>query len=514
MLKVIIADDERIIRESISELIDWKNLGLELIGLCKNGIEAYDMILDESPDIVLTDIKMPGLNGIELIERITHTDPYIQFILLSGYGEFEYARSAMKYGVQHYLLKPCSVEQITGALKAASQECYHKRATRLMERQYTEAQNTLHQNVMINVLNELATTIENDHKKIYYPYRRYFDFEDTPYELSFLNGLNEADLADCFANILEYHQIHAPNIPLYGIYVPGMLVVFCQGYSVERESIDALMDVLSYQDQKTVFIRDALQFPNLHTLLDCVWERVSPYGTITYYLNGLRPIALCNYRGMLRSTKSICFDICSLQKSSPDVRQLTQQEKISDLKRNLNGVVNPDFLLQLCSLVLITFSNASLFCTPVEATESMMEMQNYKTTEEIRKYFLPMLDRMFQNTGDVLGKNELILHIQQCVIENLSNPDLTLKWIAEKCLYMNVDYVSRKFVKETGRKFSGYLTEMRIQRAKELLANNSFETIQSIAELVGSGNNPQYFSQIFKKNTGMTPTAYAKMMRG
>lgn len=69
MLKLIIADDERIIRESISKMIDWSSLGIELIGLCSDGIEAYNMILDECPDIVLTDIRMPGLSGLELIEK-------------------------------------------------------------------------------------------------------------------------------------------------------------------------------------------------------------------------------------------------------------------------------------------------------------------------------------------------------------------------------------------------------------------------------------------------------------
>lgn len=112
MLKLLIADDERIIRETIFNIIDWKKHDIEVIGLCKNGIEAYDMILDESPDIVLTDIRMPGMGGLELIRKIRQTDLQIQFIILSGYGEFEYAKEAMSYGIRHYLLKPCNETQI------------------------------------------------------------------------------------------------------------------------------------------------------------------------------------------------------------------------------------------------------------------------------------------------------------------------------------------------------------------------------------------------------------------
>ena len=82
MFKLLIADDERLIREALSTTIDWKMYDIELIGICRNGIEAYDMILDESPDIVLTDIRMPGMSGLDLIRRTSEAGISIQFIIL------------------------------------------------------------------------------------------------------------------------------------------------------------------------------------------------------------------------------------------------------------------------------------------------------------------------------------------------------------------------------------------------------------------------------------------------
>lgn len=90
--------------------------------------------------------------------------------------------------------------------------------------------------------------------------------------------------------------------------------------------------------------------------------------------------------------------------------------------------------------------------------------------------------------------------------QHLEDSNTTLKEIAENQLYMNVDYVSKRFLKETGRKFSDYLAEVRIRRAKQYLAEGY--KIQEVAEKVGCGNNPHYFSQLFKKKTGMTPSAY------
>jgi len=148
LLKLIIADDERIIRETISHLIDWNSLGIELIGSCSDGIEAYNMILDESPDIVMTDIRMPGLSGLELVERISQTCLNTQFILLSGFGEFEYAKTAMKYKVHHYLLKPCNEEQIIESMKEVIQKYYHRRASQELHDKQRNLTAHLHRSIL------------------------------------------------------------------------------------------------------------------------------------------------------------------------------------------------------------------------------------------------------------------------------------------------------------------------------------------------------------------------------
>ncbi|WP_320945686.1 response regulator, partial [Enterocloster bolteae] len=124
MLKLVIADDEKIIRETIRNFIDWQSIGIEVVGVCSNGVEAYETILDYYPDIVLTDIKMPGFSGLELVKKIKEIDNNIQFIILSGYDSFEYAKEAMQFGIHHYLLKPCNEHQIIDAINAVKEDCY------------------------------------------------------------------------------------------------------------------------------------------------------------------------------------------------------------------------------------------------------------------------------------------------------------------------------------------------------------------------------------------------------
>ena len=116
MHKLLIADDEKLIREAIVELIDWEALDIQITASCKNGMETLDAIMDTAPDIVMTDIRMPGLDGLDLIEKLQSLDSHIQFIILTGYPEFDYARRAIKYGVREYLLKPISEEAIIEAV--------------------------------------------------------------------------------------------------------------------------------------------------------------------------------------------------------------------------------------------------------------------------------------------------------------------------------------------------------------------------------------------------------------
>ncbi len=123
MLRMIIVDDERAIREALSVVLDWNALGIELVGLYKNGAEAFDAILDEYPDIVMTDIKMPALNGLELLARARSAGIDAVFVILSGYAEFEFAKEAMRFGVRHYLLKPIGEEQLRTVIEEVRNEC-------------------------------------------------------------------------------------------------------------------------------------------------------------------------------------------------------------------------------------------------------------------------------------------------------------------------------------------------------------------------------------------------------
>ena len=126
MLKVVIADDEARILSLIRLLPDWDALGMEVAGTAGNGLEALALIERERPDILITDIRMPGCQGLELIERARRAVPDIEIIIISGYAHFEYAQTAIKLGVGDYLLKPIKKDELTSTLAKLAQRCHAK----------------------------------------------------------------------------------------------------------------------------------------------------------------------------------------------------------------------------------------------------------------------------------------------------------------------------------------------------------------------------------------------------
>lgn len=506
MLKLLIADDERMIRESISALIDWNSLGIELIGICSDGIEAYNMILDETPDIVLTDIRMPGISGLELVERISQTDMDTQFIILSGFGEFEYAKQAMKYRVHHYLLKPSNEEQIIESMKDVIKECYHRRAFQALKDRQKALTNNLHHSVLANIINE-RIFLQESSERAFDSYSGFMDFFNTGYEMCYLHYLEEEHLTSVLDRVYRYMTEHAPGIAVYSIYVKNTLILFFESHQVSYDQLDAFMHTISAEGPTVELHYRRTAFTNLSTLIEILVSKIGRYGII-YFMNGLQPVPICNYKNLISKIEQLTTSL--LHAKAPE-----RKACLKELKRTLNGISNLDFLKQTGSRMLIKFTAGNRYCSSLEATEYLMALNEQTNPEDARTMLmekvLKILDRPLDNPQCY---SPFIAKAMQYVENNLDNPNLTLKWIAENYLFMNVDYVSARFIKETRQRFSNYLTTLRIQKAKQLLTKGNKEQIQQVAEQVGCGNNPQYFSQIFKKHTGMTPSAYARKIHG
>lgn len=499
MLKLMIADDERIIRETISSLINWKAYDIQLVGLCKNGLEAYDTILDESPDIVLTDIRMPGMNGLELIQKISETDLDTKFIILSGYSEFEYAKQAMKYGVKHYLLKPCNEQQIIESIQDLAKDCQNSQLIRYsLKRQFLTADNMCH-NVLFSIINDTIYQ-KQPYDETIRKYEPYMDFHFTAYRLFYIYFLEQ----NCLEKLLQFLDVycnkHFPSVTIHGIYTRNTLILFFKDFCHEYQNFMKFLSSLPLTGQNVTLELEELSFPSLNDLLLVIMSKVKRYSMI-YYINHTHVLSSFNYNFIMAESEHLYHSILQGNNQA--------QEALLELLANIDDL---RFLKQLTSSLLlkITANDASL--STIQLAEFLITMEQESDLLTLQSSISSELKQLFSKKASKSSVSTMTQQIFDYVETHIQNPNLTLKFISEQYLFMNTDYVSKKFQKDTGIRFSTYLTEVRIQKAKEYLSENDPGKIQTVAERVGCGNNPQYFSQLFKKNTGMSPSTYASKL--
>lgn len=502
MLKLLIVDDEEIICNTIAKAINWKELGIRLIGTCLDGVEAYHTILDESPDIVMTDIRMPGISGLELIERISATNLDTQFIILSGYGEFEFAKRAMKCGVRHYLLKPCDENQIIACIKEVIKDCYSIQQSRELESHdnllFTQLRHTLIQNIISE-----GISLPQTEDSLFAPYEKYLDFMDTPYQFCYIYFLEKCHLSDCLQTIKSYFDQHTPQLILYRVYINNILLLFFANYSQDYTEMDSFLSTLSFPGQKTSIKYERVAYPNFKSLLTVLIQKLKRYDML-YFADGERLIANFNYEHITAQTIELSPKLTSSDKS-------IQDEALEELKHILSAISSREFLLQLSTQVLVAISTQISSWAVAQLTDFFSSLQLKTDSKEIYTAVMDKVEEILASVNTQSASySPFIEELLRYLDEHISDSNLTLKWIAENHLYMNVNYVSRCFVKETHQKFSSYLMNLRVQKAKEILKGHDEEKIQHVAELVGCGNNPYYFSKIFKKCTGMTPSAYIR----
>lgn len=505
MLRLMIADDEKIIRETIRNFINWEELGIEVVALCKNGIEAWQSILDDYPDIVLTDIKMPGMTGLELISRAREAGLDTEFVILSGYSEFNYAQEAMKSGVRHYLLKPCNEQEIISVMREVTEDAHMKQS----QKQLHEEQRTLSVHMRQSVIRNVILEALSSHKQLDSLFRdSYVDFENYPYELYYFYFLEESFLETFLTAFYQKMRDAGLDtaLPTF-LYVKNTLIGFFEKSDVVSACFQDFCDNALHPDNFQQIEPQHDSFPSLKALLERLLPRITRYETV-YLIDGTEKLTTRNLNRLL-ATAQEC-----LNAFTPYTR--TDSPEMDRLLDTLGLIDNPATLRTiLADLLLNQNSNLPGSRSPISLAEFLIEISEIDSTQEILDLFQKSSARLLlfpeQSTS---RQKDFIDKTLQYIDQHLSDSNLSLKSIAKNYLFMNVDYVSKQFMKQTGIKFSAYLANARIERAKQLLLESNGDSIYAIAEEVGFGNNPQYFSQIFKKSTGMTPTAYIKAMKG
>lgn len=405
MYKVLLVDDERLILQGISQVVDWNGAGTVLAGTARNGAEALDKIAELLPDIVITDIAMPVLDGIGLVERCAAEYPELRFVMLTGYKEFDYARKAMLHGVKHYLLKPCNENQIHEALADLTGE---------LERAKEREKQADH---MLQRFEKVLPHVKEQFLKEWISNKTY--------------GMQD----------LEYYQ------ELFGLSLNGTtvrLVLFQIQDSHEYEHLFALQNI----------VKEHLQSALLSTTID---------GRLLFLLE----------------------------------EQSAGAELVEKLEQAC-GVFRGYYKMNAAAAV----GDPG---TMIHARRMYRQMK-----QGIERIFSSGREQVFTVSDIHSGQSSVVDKMLRAVAEDYANEELSLNAIAAQTLYMNPDYLGKLFKKTTGENFSAFLTNYRIAKAKECMAREGDVKVFELAERFGFGGNSQYFSQVFKKVTGQTPTEFLR----
>lgn len=501
MLRMIIADDEPLVRETISRIIDWNSNGIQLLGTCRDGIETYNMILDEYPDIVLLDINMPGMNGLDLIERIRSIDETISFIIISGYERFDFAQRALQYGVHQYLLKPCNREQILNAVTSVKKRREKLGTLQVLRQENMLLQNRVQATMQEQFLNDIFLP-DSDIEKEIDDYCAMLKAPDTDFATFYLahgGGMMPPGLSDAIHACIARHRARL-FFGLLAIRNVAILVLRISG----REDTEQLKAELSQLEVDGSPITCAAKYyPSADLMLRSLVPELRVCDSVNQYLpDG-------SFRELYNTAASVHKLLeagCNLMQTFP---QLSADAQTRELNQLFAQVYDIDTARTVATKMLYQLLPAHVSDVGTEAAPVIAAVYSCSSVFEVQSLLLEHLSRLSRQDNGECGGNDYIQKVLTYVNDHLSDPNLSLKGIAQNVLFMNVNYVSKQFLRKTGEKFSSYISSLRMERAKTILQNTPHTKITDVAEAVGLGGNPQYFSQVFKKHTGYTPSQFA-----
>ena len=541
LYRIILVDDEEEVRKSIIRKIDWTAVGFAVVGDAENGEDALEKIENLEPDVVLTDIRMPYMDGLTLAERIRQKYPSMKIVIFSGYDDFEYAKQAIKLNVTEYILKPVNVEELTAILKRIKtnldEEIEQKRNVNLLRENYKRSLPILREQFLKDLISrpmdgETVQTLLREYdiplagaKKwiaiaVELELEQELTQEEAPLPLHEEKNLIPISVMQILSENLK------PSYRFSLLSFSGSADAKIAGIAAidennsQTELINILGDICK-EIRKTLKVpvtigigHSAQKLENIsrsfQSALDALGYR-SVVGTgSTIYINDVEP----GIGGKLQFGSEEESALIQAIKFGPE-------EKIREAVRGIVDRMNEArvharqqqaYILSVanCMIQLIQqydlnmeeiFAEDPLGPDPFTVIQSMLNRENFS-----RWLFQTALkiNNALSRERDYAAR-QVIEKAKQYIMDNYQDPGLSVEQIC-RYLHMSPAYFSTMFKKATGQTYIAYLTEVRLNKAVELL-NMTDEKTYVIASQVGY-QEQNYFSYVFKKRFGVSPTKF------
>lgn len=545
MTRIFLVEDEYTIREGIKRAIHWEEEGFELVGEAGDGEVAYPRILETQPDILVTDIRMPFMDGLQLSRLVKKDLPSIRILILSGYDDFEYAHEAIRIGVAGYLLKPLSVETLLDKLHeidtTINEEKERERTVAYYKKELEDVRVLERQQFLRDVIDGRYSMVEAIETGREYD----IDLAGSCYSVMLMqirSSANENESVDSYSRTREeiYDQIRG------GITQMGYLYVYEQS------------------GETLCFLRRGESAEQLAALqeegVDNLRSYMEDYAGLTWFLAYGEPVE--RIRDIKRSYESASrkfamrylydvshvflysdpqeIEISNQRESNIDYRQVDitkmSQKYITNFLQNGSIAEVSDFVGDyFASMGQEAVSSyifrqyvvmGTIFCmisyleqlkVPEDEIyenlggieESVRHIERSSDTQE---YIQELLVKTLTVRNRIADSRytALIKEAARYIRENYSSEEISLQSVAS-AVNVSASHFSTVFKQETGQNFIEFLTGIRMDKARELLAGTAMRT-SDVGYAVGY-RDPHYFSYIFKKEQGVSPREYRAQLR-
>lgn len=528
MIRVFLVEDEFIIREGIKNNIEWQANGLEFCGEAGDGELAFPMIRKEKPDIVITDIRMPFMDGLSLSRLIKKELPDTEIIILSGYEEFEYAKEAIRIGVSEYLLKPVSGEELLRVVKEIAgrieerkreQELY-ARYMREMEQWDTKEKRELFNDMITGIrsYDELVREAEKlgiDITALFYNFLLLKISSTRHAENEFSGSIVETESAiEELCN--EFDVIIFDRAP------EGKALLFKADSAEELEAAQASFiakaeELFSNYHHIRYFGGKGIPVQRLSDL-PASYEAASRAFANRYLTGGSMILSGGNNEN---GGSEESFDLGTVSPEQIDRNRVKDFLKFGEREEirffvgeyfnSLGGGAVRSTIFRQYIAMDMYFCVAEFVDSLTQQRDSIETIQAdslvLQNEENTVAYACRILDRALEIRDSIASNRygSIVENVRKLIEENYSDDELTVSSIAAGVNF-SPNHLSMVFRNQTGQTLIGYLTEYRLNKARELLKCTSLRSSE-ISQLCGY-KDPHYFSYLFKKTVGMTPTQY------
>lgn len=520
-MNIFIADDERNIRENIKEFIPWEKTEISKIVTAKNGIEALELMAVDQPDILLSDIRMPKMNGIELANEVHKLYPRCIIIFLSGYADKEYLKSAIDLQAISYVEKPLDINQILEILLKA-QNMHIQRETQNLnflnfQKYINDSQPGIRQEWVRKFYRHKGDVSKIEHAEplLIDDFLANDSYQSIIIKLSWDPGLETAHIKGLQEQILfKFNEVKWNNLLICGFISDDYLLIISRRSLSEDDQNDIksiICDILpEYSCSLSIAVGSPLpslseSFGEIDTLRKISWLQF--YDRQWLHLINAETFNPLNVSPELISSLIISFDSIDSESTA---------EKIEKLKREIKHFKDPDMtrlqdfynsIYEKC-LGGLKMKESGKYATLLASELCKIDIPHHDDDFEIyHNRFEEMVLSALGKVEDFEQNGSRGTKIMNYINSNYSNNNLSVDLLAEE-FGLSPTYLCSIFKKATDKTLHQYITDVRIEKAKDLLMKSN-DKIYEIAKNVGFLDT-NYFSTIFKKYTGVTPLKYRK----